>query len=255
MKYKQYDYLTYEKPAIDGEMASWWSNHWGNRVELKTNLRDEPLWATIEDIVQIPGFLLEAGCGPGQWVQFFNSLGHTTIGLDYAEKTLITSKSVNPTLRLLAGDLRYLPFPDNCFDYIYCNGAIEHDEKGPETSLKEFHRVLKPSGWLMCSVPCLNVERTLAIGLMMARDWLKRQEFIRRIAGKKIPFVFYQYVFSQALYKLHLTRAGFNVLFLRPYGHRKNSWIRKTLFMISKDISDFYCPHMMMAICRKEDIY
>jgi SAM-dependent methyltransferase len=253
MRYTQFDYHPTPSEGVGDtqQMAAWWSDHWDDRIDLKRDLHDEPLWATIEDVIDRPGRILEAGCGPGQWVQFFDKLGHTTVGVDYASTALQAGKRVNRALRMLAADLRRLPFPDESFDYICSNGAVEHDIEGPEAALRELHRVLRASGRLMCSVPCLNVERRLLLGWLVTRDWLKRREWLRRLAGKADPFEFYQYVYSPGTYRSILERCGFEVLALRPYGVPAEGSVRRLVARLFGQLSNFYNPHMMMAICRK----
>src|SRR5438874_1812285 len=54
-----------------------------------------------------------------------------------------------------------LPFSDQSFDYITCLEGLEHIEN-PQQAMREFARVLKPSGHLIVSVPnILNIEERL----------------------------------------------------------------------------------------------
>jgi ubiquinone/menaquinone biosynthesis C-methylase UbiE len=46
-----------------------------------------------------------------------------------------------------AGDVNNLPFGDRVFDMVYARWLIEHLES-PAMTLREFHRVLKPGGYL-----------------------------------------------------------------------------------------------------------
>jgi len=254
MKYAQLDYHPAHVPAGHHQhdsMSVWWSRHWNGARPRQFDLRQEALWPTIADVLERPGRVLEAGCGPAQWVQFFDSLGHTTVGVDFASSALAEAKGFDPALRLLSGDLRRLPFPDACFDYVYCAGAVEHDVAGPEAALRELHRVLKTSGWLMCSVPCLNVERRILLPWFLVRDWLKRRELLRRLAGKADPFEFYQYVYSPRAYRRILHGCGFEVLDLRPYGQGAETRVTAALPTGLRRLPRFFNPHMMMAICRR----
>ena len=54
--------------------------------------------------------------------------------------------------RLFVGDVRSLPFKDECFDCVICSEVLEH-VKDHERALFEIHRVLKPGGRLAVSVP------------------------------------------------------------------------------------------------------
>ncbi len=250
MKYTQYDYLADCAPERD-RMASWWSDHWAGRSDLKADMMDEPLWATIEDTLRTPGLLLEAGCGTCQWVPFLERQGHRVLGIDYAASGLRIGKAHQAGMRVCQADFRTLPFRANTFDYVVSFGAVEHDVRGPDAALREFARILAPRGWLMCSVPCLNLRRRAALPWLVVRDWLKRREWLRRIAGKTDPFEFYQYVWSPGTYRGILRRNGLEVVHLRPYGRPQGPPVARAMDRLLGDRLPFFSPHMMMAVCRK----
>ena len=54
--------------------------------------------------------------------------------------------------RRVGGELHHLPFEDACFDLVTANMVVEHLEE-PETALKEFFRVLRPSGLFVLHTP------------------------------------------------------------------------------------------------------
>jgi len=49
-------------------------------------------------------------------------------------------------------DLENIPKENNIYDLILCTQVLEH-VKEPDTVLKEFHRVLKPTGTLLLTLP------------------------------------------------------------------------------------------------------
>jgi len=251
MRYAEFDYI--EIGAINDKtiMARVWDNHWRGRKELKRDLSDEPLWPTIAEELKKPGIVLEAGCGTGQWVQFLGSLEYTVIGLDYAYSGLAVGRSCNPELTLVQGDFKKMPFKPESFDYIVSFGAIEHDIDGPEEALKEFRRVLKGDGCLMCSVPCLNFYRTISLPLLVLKRWLKCRKTLRYLWGKKAPFVFYEYMWSPGEYKSILENCGFRVLDIKGYGSSLKSRIGKSFDLVYGKINRLSSCHMMMAICQK----
>jgi SAM-dependent methyltransferase len=251
MRYAQFDYHPVELSDRSGSMAAWWSNHWDGRRELREDLEGEALWPTVEDILREPGLVLEAGCGVGQWVQFLARRGHRVVGVDYAVNALRVGKTVNSDLRLVSADLMALPFAAESFDYVVSLGAVEHDVRGPEAALREFNRVLRPGGRLLCSVPCLNVERTILLGWSAARDWLKQRETLRGLAGKREPFEFYEYLFSPGDYRTTLKTCRFQTLALRTYGTSSDGLVTRALARIFHNRIKFYNPHMMMAVCQK----
>jgi ubiquinone/menaquinone biosynthesis C-methylase UbiE len=57
-----------------------------------------------------------------------------------------------PEHRVVVGDIESLPFPDATFSTVLCTEVLEH-VPNPSTALAEMHRVLKPGGHLIGSVP------------------------------------------------------------------------------------------------------
>lgn len=251
MRFAEYDYQDVQGADGCSAMDGIWNAHWSGRKGLKADLSDEPLWVTIRDELKGPGRILEAGCGTGQWVQFLGSLGHEVVGVDYAASGLAVGHAHNLNLNLIQADFRHLPFEDESFDYVVSFGAVEHDVQGPEDALREFWRVLKPDGKLMCSVPCLNLYRMLGYPWLAIRKWLKRRKSLRRLWGKTAPFVFYEYLWSPGEYRRILSRCGFEVCDLRPYGTTLKSAIIRCCDRNMSRIYPLSSAHMMMAICRK----
>jgi SAM-dependent methyltransferase len=85
-------------------------------------------------------------------------LGATVYGLDISSETLGEAQSVflacpmphDP--RFIISDVRKIGFVDNCFDYIYSMGTVEHS---PDyyVALEECFRVLKSGGRAIIGVP------------------------------------------------------------------------------------------------------
>ena len=57
-----------------------------------------------------------------------------------------------PKANFYYGSIYRTPFPDNCFDSALLTEVLEHLEE-PANALQEAHRILKPSGCLLLSVP------------------------------------------------------------------------------------------------------
>lgn len=251
VRYAQFDYHPSRAAATADPLRDWWGQHWEGRSGFREDLSDEPLWPTIRDALRAPGRVLEAGCGYGQWVAFLERLGHQVVGIDYVTSGLRAGKSADASLRLMRADFRQLPFREATFDTVVSFGAIEHDIGGPEASLREFFRVLRPSGRLLCSVPCLNGERLATLPWAALRDWLKCRTTLRRLAGKEDPFEFYEYLFTPSTYRAILERAGFIVDDLRTYGVSTENQVALKLCAPLARRFRFYNPHMMMAVCRR----
>lgn len=111
--------------------------------------------------------LLDAGCGTGLHLQYFNQLGLAQlIGMDasiigVAQAAQKVAHSTNAAALhkpiLLVGDFRSIPLPDQSLDVVHVSFAVHHLPHKSEAELKqatrdlfaEFARVLKPGGKLI----------------------------------------------------------------------------------------------------------
>ena len=99
---------------------------------------------------------LDAGCGNGRGSLFMleNGAAHVE-GLDFSEINVETATRMaaefgyGDSFRAQQKSLEQIPFADNHFDIVWCNGVIQHTAH-PNQCLSEITRVLKPQGesWL-----------------------------------------------------------------------------------------------------------
>jgi SAM-dependent methyltransferase len=92
--------------------------------------------------------ILEGGCGDGHLVDAMQYWGYKAVGVDFAERTIATTRKIAPELDLNIGDVRKLDYEDCSFDGYWSLGVIEHFWEGYSSILKEMYRVLKPGGFL-----------------------------------------------------------------------------------------------------------
>lgn len=99
--------------------------------------------------------VLDAGCGTGALLDhLLKQPGVEPYGLDFSGQALAyTRQRGHP--RLVQGDLTRLPFPDSTFDVITALDVLEHIRED-EGALREIHRVLRPGGVLLASVPAFR---------------------------------------------------------------------------------------------------
>ena len=104
------------------------------------------------------GRFLEAGCGVGQYVLYFNKIGFDIKGIDISKETV--GKSIEEATELgfdsdlfEVGDVRKLPYENNSLSYYLSMGVVEHFREGPMTALTEAYRVLKPGGIAYIATP------------------------------------------------------------------------------------------------------
>ena len=109
-----------------------------------------------------PGMkVLDAGCGTGRFSIEFAKLGCDVTLFDISEEQLriATSKIDEANVKnnidgIIQGDLNEkMKFPDEHFDVVVCYGApLSYILEKRDDVIKEFNRILKPSGKLFVSV-------------------------------------------------------------------------------------------------------
>ncbi|WP_435334628.1 class I SAM-dependent methyltransferase [Haloarchaeobius sp. TZWWS8] len=90
--------------------------------------------------------VLDAGCGPGRDVEYFQRKGLEPVGVDLAAGMLQYARENRPAAYAKM-DVRALGFPDDSFDGVWCPATVffvQRDEW--PTVLGEFRRVLRPGG-------------------------------------------------------------------------------------------------------------
>lgn len=97
--------------------------------------------------------VMELGCGTGSFIQQCVTKGWKTIGTDLNPDLDNLIASVGG--KFFTTNLPSLNFPDNHFDAIFAWQVMEH-LYDPVTTCQEIHRVLKPGGFFIFSVPNSN---------------------------------------------------------------------------------------------------
>ena len=168
------------------------------------NLRNIDL--VFESILPTHCRILEAGCGEAGWVIHLRRKGYEVIGVDICFEDLKNARTYDATIPLLVSDIANLPFVDGSFGAVICLGVVEHYEDGPLDLLKEMHRVLKPKGVLLLTVPYENLIRKM-VHRPMAYAYFAIQKFLLR---RKLVFGEYRYS-KQEITNL-LEETGFKVV-------------------------------------------
>lgn len=112
----------------------------------------------IEDFLKDHTKMLDIGCGTGNMMKYFQSLGFDVVGLTYQEEEV--EEANKRELEVVYGDAHDLPFDSDNFDSFLMIDVLEHT-LSPLTVLSEAKRILKTSGrgviyipserWISCS--------------------------------------------------------------------------------------------------------
>ena len=123
--------------------------------------RRKPWSKCIEfiDSMEKKGLFLDIGCGNGRHLIPAARKNELVIGIDFSMNMLRVCRNnlENSEIRnyaLLQADARYLPFKDDCFDYVIFIASL-HNIRGRDNrimALREMRRVLKEDGKGLISV-------------------------------------------------------------------------------------------------------
>ena len=100
-----------------------------------------------------PGRLLDVGCNWGRWTIAAALRGHDAVGIDPQLGSVLAARRVAAQLGVKAhfvvGDARFLPFPENAFDYAWSYSVLQHFSRDDaKQALAEVGRVIRDGGWV-----------------------------------------------------------------------------------------------------------
>ena len=94
--------------------------------------------------------ILDAGCGPGHFLSRLKEHGNI-YGTDYSKDALAFCLQKH-SIPVFVSDLERIPIRSDYFDCIVSLETIEHVQQDVSV-LREYHRILKPGGVCLISVP------------------------------------------------------------------------------------------------------
>jgi SAM-dependent methyltransferase len=191
-------------------VENYWRDYWqrpGKNEQLHSGVAEGDLGEYAAPFLEhlVPGGkVLEAGCGPAQFVRALRHHGFDASGVDYDADVVAWVRENAPGVPIVQGDVRKLDLESGSLDGYVSLGVVEHFEEGPEDILREARRVLAPHGKALVSVPYLNPAR--------ARELRQQAE------GKDVPAgqTFYQYYLDDDDFRACAKRAGLEVIATYP---------------------------------------
>lgn len=97
------------------------------------------------------GHFLDVGCGAGELLWAADHSGWSAEGVDPSKEFIEIGRS-RLKVSGRVGTVEEMRYPDESFDAIAMGGLIEH-LYDPFGTLREIHRILRPSGWLWFDAP------------------------------------------------------------------------------------------------------
>lgn len=121
--------------------------------------RLDSLTATLRAFLPAGGRLLDLGCGTGELARAAAAGGARVTGCDIAARMLGVAAELDPGgavewVRLDPG-WQALPFPARSFDVVVASSVLEY-VADPAAVLRECGRVVRPGGFVVCTVPAVG---------------------------------------------------------------------------------------------------
>jgi SAM-dependent methyltransferase len=165
----------------------------------------QELGTTLLDHLPDKPTMLDAGCGNGRDMAWFESQGARVTGIDLSAGMLAQARP-HVAGHLLEMDMASLSLPDSAFDAVWCMAALLHIPKSsvPDV-LSEFRRVLNPNGVLVLGLQEGTSEAWEAGGY----------ESVERYFARYLP----------ADVEGFLTSAGFDMVSLNRHRSSARVWL------------------------------
>lgn len=154
-------------------------------------------WALIQRFVPRGGTIADMGSGPGWWVHFLSRHGYNAVGVDYAPDLIRRATEAYPESTWIEARIQEVPMKSGTLDAIISWGVIEHDHAGPSAALEEFHRLVRPGGHIIVTVPIDSPAARLAHVLFESGE------------GHR---TFFQYLMSEGELREYVQCANFEIL-------------------------------------------
>ncbi len=132
------------------------------RIGLTNYLREEAIYKFLNP--RVTDKVLDVGCASGRQIFRLAKRIGEGYGVDIAESFIAEAQRSTVTqgltnVHFAVAVIETLPYSDEQFDKIICGEVLEH-VFDKDKALVELHRVLKPGGTLIITVPNLNADGT-----------------------------------------------------------------------------------------------
>lgn len=109
--------------------------------------------------------VLEVGCGDASFTADLANHFSNVTAIDISAGQIAENAAKYPGIKFRQHDVSEpFPFPDATFDVVWCSEVLEHLFE-PSFALREMHRILKPNGRLLVTVPYHGRFKNVLIAL------------------------------------------------------------------------------------------
>ena len=195
----------------------------------------------------IVGRVLDVGCGEKPYQSLFQSTEY--IGLDVE---VSGHDHANEQIDVYY-DGKIFPFTDQSFDSVICNQVLEHVAT-PEVTLSEMHRVLKPQGYVLLTVPFLADEHEQPFDFYRYSSFGMKHllethnfEIIKSVKLNRNIALVVAHFLNTYCYKLLKTPYPIVSLLITPIVHAPIAVLGYIFSLILPRTNDFYTDLLILA--------
>src|SRR4051812_9481824 len=146
--------------------------------------------------------VLDSGAGAGDQSRYLVQQGAKVVSIDLSSAIDVVASKLRmlPSWVGVQGDITNLPFGDDLFDVVYCEGVIQHT-RDPVASIRELLRVTAPGGHVLASHYVRDEPRSFARRIVR-RFTLSYYGFLRRRLSsmERFPLLFTTGLFAALAY-------------------------------------------------------
>lgn len=142
-----------ETQAVETVESFGWQWLWASEMRSEPDLQ----WRVVSRFHQDPSvfnkkIVLDAGAGAGDQTRYLyrHSAGVVSVDLSEAIDVVASKMRMKPEWVGVQGDVTCLPFADEQFDVVYCEGVIQHTRDSVQ-AVRELARVARPNALILAS--------------------------------------------------------------------------------------------------------
>jgi ubiquinone/menaquinone biosynthesis C-methylase UbiE len=179
----------------------------------------------------IDGRTLDLGCGEGgvnTMLRALNVVSGASHGIDIAYNELVAANRRREFTSISQADANNLPFRDECFSSVICNGVLCSIPESVDPALREINRVMEDGGKFVATVPTDQFIEVMILpkALALFSDDLAKW-YVRKLNNRLPHF----HTFSVAEWKNKFSENGFDVVVTRSFISSKEGHIWNILSM------------------------
>lgn len=184
--------------------------------------------------------LLDLGCDQGDITARYRAKAKETYGVDNNPQAIAIARKKFKGVKFVLAKGEKLPFKNNYFDVVVMGDVLEHVNDEQKT-LNEVHRVLKPNGTLVLSVPHK--------GLFGFLDSFNMKFYFPRLyklwKGKKFDPKVYEIQPWHRHYSISDLRKLFGKRFVIARAHRGGLLLYAAGWLVSDALTDLGLPGLL----------